>query len=215
MKNRNLKALSLMLLAVFLIAVPVTVEAAYMVEDRDNPNDILDIDAYFSNDINSFAELDESGTLAYWSASVYGFTGDSQYDYYSFSVGTGKSPLQLNTPVVFDIDFAAVNTLDTKIVLYDIDGISVLDSNDDSDFRGPGDIGRTESVINSFLSYTFTNAGTYYISVEDIDYDAEAPFYANYQLHVSSVPIPGSMILLISGLLGVISIRWKSGKRLI
>ena len=238
MKNKNLKAIVLAILAALFIILPAAVEAGIVSEDE--PNDFIssaqNLDSFFVDtvgaNVNEIAEMNEFGTLALKSVSVLGSSSDNTYDYYSFSVGMPGSRLALNTPVVFDIDYAWVNGLDTVIVLYDSAGNMLEDDaygnhayNDDSPFfiNNAGDLSNYDDIVNSFLNYEFSSAGTYYIRVgqyyethnnpaNPYYYGAELNSGTGYVLHVSTIPIPGSVLLLISGFLGVVSIRWKSGK---
>lgn len=217
MKSNILKVVFGVMLIPFFVFVPIMAEASYIteVEDNDTAATAQSLDAYFSYVSNPMIELDADGTLASYSASVYGFSGDSSYDYYSFTVGTGDNDLALNTVVAFDIDFAYVNGLDTILVLYDTDGTTVLKYNDDSPLNGPGDIKLigSNSTCNSFFTYTFTTAGTYYIRVSEFSdtqvYGDVLGTDATYHLHVSSVPIPPSLLLMMSGLLGCVCVRQR------
>lgn len=216
MKANILKVVFGVMLIPFFVLAPIMAEASYIKEQE--PNDTAasaqSLDAYFSYGTNSTIELDAAGTLASYSASVYGFSGDSTYDYYSFTVGTGGTDLALNVPVAFDIDFAYINSLDTILVLFDTDGTSLLKYNDDDPVDGPGDI--KANTLNSFLTYTFTTAGTYYIRVSQFSasqvYGDVLSTDATYHLHVSTVPLPPSLLLMMSGLLGCVPF-FASSKR--
>ena len=217
MKRHTQSPIILMLSVLIILATPLISEAGYVIENELNDSYLLaqNLDPYFTYGTNQVIEIDSTGTLSDFSASVYGLSGDSTYDYYSFSVGTGSSPLMTNTLVVFDIDFAYINWVDTFLTLFDTDGTTLLAYNDDTSFNGPGDM--TSPSLNSFISYTFTTAGTYYIRVSE--FNEQAPPYGdvlstdgNYQLHVSSIstiPVPSSLLLMIPGLLGYIRIRHK------
>ena len=71
-------------------------------------------------------------------------------DMYKFTVSAGQH-------VGFDID-TSNGTLDSYIAVMSSDG-TVLTSNDDGNATGESDSN------DSYVEYTFTNAGTYYIAV--------------------------------------------------
>ncbi|BDQ34008.1 VPLPA-CTERM sorting domain-containing protein [Pseudodesulfovibrio portus] len=217
MNSRIVKTVWGLLLISLCIVGAKAANAAYTLEK--NPNDssatAQNLDPYFSSDISYLVETDLSGTIANWSASVYGFSGDNTYDYYSFSVGTAGSSLHLGNAVSFDIDFAEVAGLDTVLTLYDTDGTRLLAYNDDSGADCAGDL--ESDTFNSFFRYTFNTAGTYYIRVGQ--YLQSGSLYggplvadATYHLHVGTTnptPIPGAVWLLGSGLVGLVGIRRK------
>jgi len=199
MKRSILKALFL-IGSVSLVFITLGVsEAAYVIEHE--PNDTYstaqNLDSLFTYSENPMIEVDEKGNLGPINASVYGFSGDSTFDYYSFNVGTTGSSLQLNTTVAFDIDFSYVNGLDSIIVLYDSDGTTLLKYNDDKPEDGPGDL--KSNTLNSFLTYTFTLPGTYYIRISE--FSAMKPYGdvletdATYHLHISTLPMQADLLL--------------------
>ena len=104
-------------------------------------------------------------------------TGDGTVDYFSFTVGAD------NARAIFDIDFgdAGAVPLDSVITLYDSFGL-LLATNDDS-LLAVLDPGST-AAADSFLEYTFSAAGTYYIAVQSTG-GTGVPVGASYSLHVS------------------------------
>jgi hypothetical protein len=214
---KKLPTFSAFLWMVFFIAGTINIAAAAYVVEVD-PNDswqtAQNLDPYFTNIPNAVIETDANGNLGIPNASVYGFSGDSTYDYFSISVGTESSSLSLNFNVVIDIDFAEINDLDSHLTLLDTNGFSVLATNDDAPFNGPGDL--VEGTYNSFLSYSFDKAGMYYIRVGEFESSigsgGELVTDATYHLHVSSVPIPSTFWLLAFGIIALTGLRRKFKK---
>lgn len=195
-----------------------SVQALIIVESgpTDSPANAQNIDAAFGFLPDQVIETNSNLDLGIPNATVFGFSGDGTYDYYSFTVGTGASPLQVGQEVFFDTDFAEIVGLDTHITLFDTDGTTVLDTNDDAPFKGPGDLG--ENVFNSFLSYIFDTSGEYFIRVgqfDGSDYGGVLSTDATYQLQVSTVPIPPAAWLFGSGVLALyaLSRRRQTVKR--
>jgi FG-GAP-like repeat/Bacterial pre-peptidase C-terminal domain len=106
-------------------------------------------------------------------------TASGSLEYYSFSVGAAGAK------GTFDID--ATSGFDSFVVLYDAANHQ-LASNDD----GGTDPGSTTS-LDSFLNYTFTQAGTYYLLVERLGGTA-IPNGQSYTLNVSidGAPVPAA-----------------------
>jgi T1SS-143 domain-containing protein len=115
-------------------------------------------------DINSLAEaLDLTGQFVLGSDPDIGNSatiphvtvdavGGGQVDYYKFTV------TQNGSAATFDIDHAP---LDSYIYLYDANGVELARNDDNSGDAGTDPGGNN----NSFLSYTFGQAGVYYIAV--------------------------------------------------
>ena len=179
----------------------------------NNPANAQNIDAAFGFIPDQVIEINSSFDLGIPNATVFGFSGDGTYDYYSFSVGTGASPLQVGQEVYFDTDFAQIVGLNTQLTLFDTNGTSVLATNDDAPFDGPGDL--VAMTTNSFLNYTFASAGVYYIRVSQ--YNHHFPYGkqlfkdATYQLHVSTVPLPAAAWLFGSGVIVLYALGRRRG----
>ena len=142
--------------------------------------------------------------------------------YISFTVSTA------GTRGIFDIDDAELNELDSYISLLDSDGNTLLAFNDDAlldenlyTTTGYGEIfGRT---TNSYLQYDFTSAGLYFLEIGAYynnsgnagnrpDPWKKADDNISYVAHISLdssasvVPVPASIWLLGSGLLGLVAV---------
>lgn len=111
-------------------------------------------------------------------------TANGTLDHYAITV---------NAPgrAVFDIDGAS---FDTIVELTDSAG-TVLASNDDS----PADPGST-SGLDSYLSYTFTAAGTYFVRVKAFG-STVAPAGGTYTLHFSATGAPVTATALVGSTL--------------
>jgi serralysin len=103
-------------------------------------------------------------------------------EYYAFTVGA-------NTTVVIDIDGAG---FDSTLRIFNVSGTQ-LAANDDNNGDNGGD--RTDS----FLSYTFQTAGTYYVQVAEWATGSDSSFTSKppaagltYTLHVS---VPGHAVV--------------------
>ena len=109
--------------------------------------------------------------------------GNNGYDYYSFTV------TQPNTTVVFDIDYAsgAGSSFDSTLRLYDSVGTNLTYSDDaDASLGGGGSV----SGLDSYLTWTFSTPGTYYVQVGQW---SNGPISGNgsYQLQIS---LPNAII---------------------
>ncbi|MBU1195762.1 MAG: DVUA0089 family protein [Proteobacteria bacterium] len=205
---------SIMPAAAFLLLIvqPVICFAGYVNESGFN-NSVSTaqlLDPFFSYGVDPMIEIDAAGNPADYSVSVMGLGFDNTYDYYSFSVGTGGNDLALNTWVVFDIDLAQVTGLDSFLTLYGTDGTTVLASNNNSLFNGPGDF--LPVTTNSFFSHAFDTAGLYYIQVGQNNGGSSAPIsaFSSYRLNISSVPVPSSLFLMFFGVLGFLGFKRKT-----
>ena len=98
-------------------------------------------------------------------------TGTGNYDVFAVTVGAGKT-------ITLDTDHT---TFDTEVRLYDAAGNEITFDDDSALTEGGG--GST-STHDSFLQYTATTGGTYYIRVEQFDTDPIAAG-GTYQLNVS------------------------------
>jgi serralysin len=182
------------------------------VESNDPASAAQNINAFFSSEFQADIEagVDGMGNVINMSdrsqhVTVNSIIDDSSltFDFYEFSVA------EAGIKGIFDIDNAEANNLDSYLTLFDTDGTTVLAENDDSAFDGPGD--QLALTLNSFLTWTFADAGTYFIRVGEAEFcgvgcsiPAVIPDGVSYQLHVSlmSVPEPGSLALLAVGVMG-------------
>ncbi len=147
-------------------------------EPNDSFGQAQNLDRYF--DLSSDSNIANSTTVPH--ATVNG-TGNNTHDYYSFTVPqAGVAGLG-----VFDID-GAMPSFDSYLQLYDASG-NLLSANDDASLD-PG----SQHRYDSYLQYTFPQAGTYYIKVGQCCTPNPVPSSAVYNLNVSvpnhSVPPP-------------------------
>ena len=116
-------------------------------------------------------------------------TGAGSIDYYKFTVTAGAR-------AIFDID----GGVDTLIILRDSSG-NIVSLNDDYDPVDNGSPANSGSMTyNSFLDYTFTTGGTYYLQVgyyngPGATTPAVIPAGSTYQLHVSLTSAPSDPVL--------------------
>lgn len=165
---------TVLLLASATLAVLLTSGAALAFPlDEAEPNDALDraqdIDRYFS--LDNDPNIVNSTSVPH--ATVNG-SGNETYDYYSFAV----SQAGVNTLATFDID-GAMPAFDSNLKLYDGSG-NQLSSSDDKDPPDPG----SEHRYDSYLEYTFSSAGTYYVAVGRCCF-SPVPSAGAYNLHIS------------------------------
>lgn len=111
-------------------------------------------------------------------------TGNDTFDVYSFTVSNAGNI------GIFDIDFGITGIFtDSFLRLYDTDGTSLLTSNDDSPTSyGQGGSAGMLGGFHSFIEYTFTAPGTYFIEVgRFLGGIGPVPFPSggDYQLQVS------------------------------
>lgn len=137
------------------LSVPMSIDAleprvlfsAVPVADDGDPNDQL-------------SEAEDLGTLGEASDFTGSIDPETDVDLLRFTVAAGQK-------VTFDLD-AEDSLLDSYLRLFDADGVQIA-SNDDG--AAPGE----EDTYESFLEYTFTTAGTYYLGISgygNTSYDA-------------------------------------------
>jgi VCBS repeat-containing protein len=130
------------------------------------------LDGHFALSANS--DIGNATTIPHVSITAAGSGG---VDYYKFTASAGSS-------AIFDIDHTS-DSLDTYINLIDANGNSLSTGDDSNTSSGAG--GST-SGLDSYLQYTFTTTGTYYIEVgtySSISPPASMPLGASYALQVS------------------------------
>lgn len=101
-------------------------------------------------------------------ATVNGVTSGAGREYYAVSVDAGDR-------LIFDIDYGS---FDSVMILSDASGATLAFNDDDS-----GDPGSLPA--NSFLDYTFNQAGTYFLAVGSYGGNEVPPAGETYALHVS------------------------------
>ncbi|WP_269801438.1 M4 family metallopeptidase [Colwellia sp. Bg11-28] len=156
--------------------------------DTESNNSIAEaqnIDAGFNlNFSDDIGDQTTNTSLVMPHVSIIG-SGDESYDYFEFSIVTAPSQ------AIFDIDDGSgiSGAFDSYLRLYD-DQENLLSSNDDAS-SSYGESGST-SRLDSFLTYTFSEVGTYYIKVSRYT-DSIIPNDATYTLHISiENPFPDS-----------------------
>jgi len=168
-----------------------------------------DIDAF----VNSFRTTNISTTFSH--ASVLG-TGDTSVDYFSFQATQGTLYLDIDNGI------DSGGSFDSWLELYD-SSFNLISSNDDArqdsgsqfSFNNAG-----RFSFDSFINYQVTLDDIYYVVVGGNANPAGIPDGSNYTLHISNnstvtppptstVPLPASIWLLISGLVGLISVGRK------
>ena len=149
------------------------------------------LNGHFTQEYN--AEITDSTAVAHASATG---TGQNAWDYYSFTLTSAAN-------VLFDIDHA-MPALDSWLNIYNSVG-DRLAYNDDG---GVGDAGSIHGY-DSYLSYNFSEAGTYTVGVGRY---SNSPLVGGqgYTLNVSTVaavPEPETYALMAVGLLGLAAAR--------
>ncbi len=145
-----------------------------LVKDQATVNDsianAINIDSFYTLATNG--NVDFSTTIPHVEIQA---TASGALEYYSFTVG------EAGTILSFDIDGTSTG-LDSYLYLYDAAG-NLLFSNDDSSI----DAGSSKAQ-DSFLSYEFSQSGTYYIMVNEwssAGFGTGAPAGETYTLHIS------------------------------
>jgi hypothetical protein len=177
--------------------------ASIVAESEPNDSQITaqNLDPNFSMDAD--AEITNSTTMAHSSIRA-GSSDTASYDWYSFTVALG------GTTGIFDIDHAMPN-LDPWLSLFDSGG-NLLFTQDDGGLTDPG----SAHPWDSYFTYDFADAGTYFVRVGE--FCCDAPTSGSYVLHVSlgegAVPEPATwaMMLLGFGAAGVAMRRQKARK---
>ncbi|WP_428667709.1 beta strand repeat-containing protein [Reyranella sp.] len=104
-------------------------------------------------------------------------TAGGGYEYFKFTVTAGAQ-------AVFDIDQTV--GVDTYLQLFGTDGTTLLAAQDDGVFDpGSAPLAGGTSARDSYLSYTFATAGTYYIRVDSYPGGAGPAAGAEFTLNVS------------------------------
>lgn len=192
---------------------------ALLITEVESNNSILtaqNVDAFFSLGYNVDVDYYDFGwhnqsTTVPW-VSIQG-GGDNSVDYYSFTIGAGKVGY-------FDIDYGT--GMDAEIALWSSAGGFPLLAEADG---GPnGDSGSVWGSFDSYLHYTFTEAGLYVIGVAEW---AARPWHGgwdmlntnrldvgdSYTLQISVmdhvIPEPGTLGLLGMGALGLLAGDWR------
>jgi len=141
-------------------------------------------------------------------ANIIGGLGSSDVDYYSLSLAAG-------TTLTADINEEALGAgyADTILTFYDVNGTTVLGSNDDSLYSantfGSGGYGSYDSIL---YNVPIGTTGTYYVGVTGY---AGGSGYYQLLLHTDSavVPEPTTLVGLV-GLLGTSALfGWRRRRR--
>jgi hypothetical protein len=148
-------------------------------EPNDTRATAQNIDDKFSLDAEAI--ITDSTTVPH--ASVDG-TGNDTFDYYSFTV-----PLAGTTSSTFDIDNTeggSVFGYDSYLRLFDSSGTVLAESDDSAVDPGSTDDSGAGfgTTLDSYLTYTFSTPGTYYIEV-GAALGRPVPNTATYRLNVS------------------------------
>jgi len=158
------------------------------VEGNDSLATAQNLDGYFT--VGSDPNVTNAATTPY--VSVISGPGESNYDYYSFTVATAGSY------GIFDIDFG-MNDFDPWLTVFDAAG-NLLTTQDDLGYTDPGSIHR----YDPYLDYTFATAGQYFVRVGS--YPSNSAATGDYQLNVSlqspavpAVPEPSTWGMMLLG----------------
>ncbi|MCP4682454.1 MAG: hypothetical protein GY864_08990 [Desulfobacterales bacterium] len=116
-------------------------------------------------------------------------TGDgTSADIYSFTITTPGSRVLLDTDFGYTGAGWSGGTADadTYLVLYDTDGSTILDTADDSGALSDGGGSGHPDDYDSFIDYTFSTPGVYYVEVTECCTPGNSiPLASNYVLQVS------------------------------
>lgn len=147
-------------------------------------------------------------------ASILG-TGDTSVDYYSFQANQGSLYLDIDNGI------NSGGSFDSWLELYDA-SFNLIAFNDDAQ-TDPGSqfsfSNRRSFSFDSFINYQVTSDDLFYVVVGGNANPAGIPDGSNYTLHISNnssiappstVPLPASAWLFISGLLGLIGVSRKN-----
>jgi hypothetical protein len=200
----NFKCAAVAAIGALAVAFGSAAQAMVVVESESN-NTIAtaqNIDAYFSLD----ADADIADALTIPHATVVGGPGDGTWDYFQFTVANA------GVTGVFDIDYALSfypTGFDSDLALFDVGG-GLLAQNDDADTSLGA--GGSFHRYDSFLRYTFANAGQYFVRVGNYP-GVEQSGGGGYELQVSlpghalagapgAVPEPATWAMMLVGFFG-------------
>ncbi|WP_440876888.1 M4 family metallopeptidase [Thalassotalea sp. PLHSN55] len=164
-------------LAEFIAGTPPAFFVLAEIEDNNSIEQAQNIDTnfnlHFSEDIGD-TSTNTSETIPH--VTIIG-SGDNSLDYFSFTVSTVPST------VVFDIDYGAggSGSFDSYLQLFNSAGVRLSSNDDSSTSYGQGG---SASRLDSYITYTFSDVGTYYIEVSRLPV-FPIPLGDNYQLQVS------------------------------
>lgn len=206
--------------AVAAFCCPTIASAAQVIELE--PNDTIataqNIDAFFSMEADP--DIENSTTRPH--VTVVGLPGDGTYDVFSFTAAS-------NSFATFDIDYAYdINTrigFDSYLTLYDGAGQQLRTNDDNCGTFGdctsalPG-AGGSNYGLDSYFSYSFSDAGTYFIEVGNCCKGPQAGG-SGYELQVSlqdhavtsgAVPEPATWAMMVIGF-GAVGMGMRSSRR--
>ncbi|VAW69511.1 hypothetical protein MNBD_GAMMA10-2734 [hydrothermal vent metagenome] len=206
--------------------------AAYITETLD-PNDDFSSAQFisssvftteFDNDIDASPNFPNDPTPVNIStsiphASILG-TGDNTVDYFAFQAGQGRLVLDIDYAIDADYDTGYGNSFNSRLELYD-SSFNLLRSDngasqkvDEGSYSNLFGTYRGLMTSDSFIDYQITTGDLYYVVVSSIDNPLGIiPARSDYTLHISNtpVPVPASVWLFISGVLGLFGVCRKRG----
>jgi hypothetical protein len=178
-------------------AQPASAAEVIEVEANDTIGTAQNIDNFFS--LNADPDIEQATTIPH--ATVRGLPGNGTYDYYRFMVATAGSR------GIFDIDYA-LNfdglDFDAYLNVFDAGGTSLRANDDASTTNGAGG---SVHGFDSYLTYTFNNAGTYFARVGNCcvspqssgnGYELQVSIQ-NHALTAGAVPEPATWAMMIGG----------------